>query len=82
MKIQKADLILVGACSVAGFVFVLFPTHGNVTAAIVAGIPSGALGGCLACIFRRLLKQRQTRQQNNTPDGIRRPADGAPKPSV
>lgn len=56
MKIQKFEVVLISACAAAGFVFLLFPTHGNVTAAVVAGIPSGAAGGCLACIFRRLLK--------------------------
>jgi hypothetical protein len=59
MKIQKAEWIMISVCTAAGFIFLLFPMHGNVTAAIMAGIPSGALGGCLACIFRRLLKQHQ-----------------------
>lgn len=53
MKIEKKDVLLIVACAFSGFILVLIATPDPVTA-IVAGIPSGALGGCAACLLRNL----------------------------
>lgn len=62
MKIQKSEAILIGICSIAGFVLLLFPANSNLTEAICVAPPSGALGGCIAALFNRFVKNHQKRK--------------------
>lgn len=64
MKIDKADVMLMVACALGGIVFMNFVAVGSIWASII-GINSGVGGGCLVCIFRRLLKRHHEKQQNN-----------------
>ena len=57
MKIEKKDVLLVVACALGGFILVVIAIPDPFTA-IVAGIPSGALGGCVACIFRHFVRSK------------------------
>ncbi|MHC5058079.1 MAG: hypothetical protein ACYTKD_25750 [Planctomycetota bacterium] len=61
MKIERADVLMVSACALAGFLFVSLATPGLITG-LIAGIPSGAGGGCVACIVKRLLKSKPREQ--------------------
>jgi hypothetical protein len=61
MKIGKEDVLMVSACALAGFLFVSLATPG-VSTGLIAGIPSGALGGCVACIVKRLVKSKPREQ--------------------
>lgn len=70
MKIQKSEAILIGICSIAGFVLLLFPANSNLTEAICVGPPSGALGGCIAVLFNRFVKT--PREDHRTREGMRR----------
>jgi hypothetical protein len=55
MQIEKIDVVLICGCALAGFVFVLLASGGNVAASLI-GIPSGAGGGTVASIFRRVIR--------------------------
>ena len=59
MKIEKKDVLLVVACALGGFILVLIAIPDPFTA-IVAGIPSGTLGGCIACVVRQFVNTKQT----------------------
>ena len=59
MKIEKKDVLLVVACALGGFILVLIAIPDPFTA-IVAGIPCGALGGCIACVVRQFVNTKKT----------------------
>ncbi len=61
MKIEKADALMVSACALAGFLFVSLAASSIITG-LIAGIPSGAGGGCVACIVKRLVKSKPREQ--------------------
>jgi hypothetical protein len=50
-KIDKKDIFLILSGALGGFILVAIAITDLVTA-LVAGIPSGALGGCAACLLR------------------------------
>jgi hypothetical protein len=63
MKIEKRDITIVSLCALGGFLLVLVALASRDIAAgvfvgLVAGVPSGAGGGVLACIFRRCLEKK------------------------
>jgi len=55
MDIQKKDVVVILLCALGGFLLVLSATL-RLFVAITAGTVSGAGGGCVACIFERLLR--------------------------
>ncbi len=60
MKIQKDDVPVILLSALGGFLLVFFSLAGKnlgtaVFVGLVFGVPSGAGGGTLACIFRRYL---------------------------
>ena len=67
MKIEKKDFMLLFVCALGGFALVWCAIPDPLTA-IVMGIPSGVLGGCVACIFRHFMKSK--RKQNQKVDHI------------
>ncbi len=63
MKFQKGDIPVILLSALGGFLLVFFSlaTRDLGTAAflgLVFGVPSGAGGGTLACIFRRYLVKK------------------------
>ena len=63
MKIEKRDIPIVALSAFIGFLVVLFAlaSHNLATAifvGVIAGAPSGACGGVLVCILRRLMKKQ------------------------
>lgn len=55
MNIQKEDVVVILLCALGGFLLVLSATSLPFVA-ITAGTVSGAGGGCMYCIFERLLR--------------------------
>jgi hypothetical protein len=65
MKIEKRDITLVALCALGGLLLMLVfvmswssDIAGGVFEGLVVGVPSGAGGGVLACIFRRILEKK------------------------
>jgi hypothetical protein len=57
-KLEKRDIPVIVLCAVGGFFLVLFALAkqdlaAGIFAGLVAGVPSGAGGGVLVCVFRR-----------------------------
>ena len=63
MKTEKRDIPVIAFSALIGFLLVEFALAGRSTAmgvfvGLVAGAPSGAGGGVLACMFRRRLEKK------------------------
>ncbi len=55
-EIEERDVLLIALCAIGGFALVICATHSLLLSAI-AGVPSGAGGGVVACLIRRRLRQ-------------------------
>jgi len=72
MKIEKRDIPVIAFSALGGFLLVVLALASRSIAAavfvgLVAGAPSGAGGGVLVCMFRRILeKDASTHQQVST----------------
>ena len=63
MKIERRDILLIALCAVGGFILVTVAIGGrnlagSIFVGLVAGAPSGAAGGVLACLIRRFLQRK------------------------
>ena len=63
IKIQKGDVPVILLGALGGFLLVFFSLAGKnlggaVFVGLLFGVPSGAGGGTLACIFRRYLAKK------------------------
>lgn len=62
-KIEGRDIPIIALSALGGFLLVLVGVAGKdlataILVGMVAGAPSGAGGGALACIFRRYLQKK------------------------
>jgi hypothetical protein len=63
MKIEKRDISMIAVSALVGFLLVMLALASRdmatgVFVGLVAGAPSGAGGGVLACMFRRHLEKK------------------------
>ena len=62
MRIEKIDILLIVGCAVAGGIFLLIVSKGALVS-LPVGLASGAAGGAVASIFRRVIKSNRDREK-------------------
>ena len=63
MRIEKRDISVIALSALVGFLLVVFALASRdlatgIFVGLVAGMPCGAGGGALACMFRRSLEKK------------------------
>ena len=79
MRINATEVLLIVGSAIAGVILMLV-AHVPAISSLIAGIPSGAGGGCLACILIRVMKRKPTektqeKQNKSLDDTSEKPPD-------